>query len=241
MENAHCDELVLSYTRLRTALGILGMFLPVVLILGGMLDTLRLGASAGEIEPTISDFYHTTYRDIFVGTLCAIGIFLISYRGYRREENEVINDDLLANLAGLAALGVAFFPNDGGDGTIVSMSQGVTGVKTAQMLHYASALVFFTCLAAFCFFKFARTGDVKRRKIYIACGWTIIGALVATAIAVIFKQHIPGVGRELVKEWKLIFWFEAVGIWAFSLSWLVKGKADLALANLVTHKKPPAQ
>lgn len=68
-----------------------------------------------------------------------------------------------------------------------------------------------------------------RRRVYIACGWTIIAALILTALAVVFKRFIGGVGREIVLDYNLIFWFEAMGIWAFGLSWLTKSKADLAL------------
>lgn len=230
----HCQELVLSYTRVRTALGLLGMSLPLILILGGVLDSPRLD-NVGGIEPTISDFYHTTYRDFFVGTLCAIGVFLISYRGYRREENEVIDDDLLATFAGLGAFGVAFFPNEGGGAVVASVTQHAMGVGLTPVLHYLSALVFFSCLAAFCFVKFVRTSNLRRRRVYRICGWTIIAALVATAIAVIFKRFIGGVGRDIVLDNNLIFWFEAIGIWAFGLSWLVKGKADLALAQMMNR------
>lgn len=235
----HRDELVQSYTRVRTALGILGMLLPLVLILGGVLDAPRIGQDYGGIEPTISDFYHTTYRDVFVGTLCAIGVFLISYRGYRREPGEVIDDDWLATVAGVAAFGVAFFPNDGGGEVISSMTQYNIGVHLTSTLHYLFALIFFSCLMVFCFYKFARTADARRRRIYIACGWTIVAALLATSVAVVFKRFIGGTGREIVIDNNLIFWFEAIGIWAFGLSWLVKGKADLALARAVS-RKPPA-
>ncbi|MEJ6397086.1 hypothetical protein [Yoonia sp. 208BN28-4] len=234
----HRDELVLSYTRVRTALGVLGMMLPLVLILGGVLDAPRVGAETGGIEPTISDFYHTTYRDVFVGTLCAIGVFLISYRGYRREPGEVIDDDWLATIAGLSAFGVAFFPNEGGGEVISSMTQYNIGVHITPTLHYLSALIFFSCLMIFCFYKFARTARPARRRIYMACGWIIVFALVATAVSVVFKRFIGGAGRELVLDYNLIFWFEAIGIWAFGLSWLVKGKADLALARAVSRKPP---
>ena len=234
----HRDELVLSYTRVRTALGVLGMMLPLILILGGILDTPRIGQDTGAIEATISDFYHTTYRDVFVGTLCSIGVFLISYRGYRREPNEVIDDDWLATLAGLSAFGVALFPNEGGGEVISSMTQRNIGVHVTPVLHYLSALVFFSCLAIFCLYKFARTARPARRKIYLACGWTIVAALIATAVAVVFKRFIGGAGREFVLDNKLIFWFEAIGIWAFGLSWLVKGKADLALARTIKRKVP---
>jgi hypothetical protein len=229
MPEQHRADLVLSFTRVRTALGILGMSLPIVLVLGGMLDQPRMDVGIGRIEPTISDFYHTTYRDIFVGTLCAIGVFLISYRGYRREEGEWIDDDWLATSAGIGAFGVAFFPNEGGGIKVASMTQHLLGAEFTPIIHYLSALVFFSSLAAFCFVKFARTCSMGRRRVYIGCGWTIVAALVLTAIAVVLKRFVGGVGRELVLDYNLIFWFEAMGIWAFGLSWLTKSKADLAL------------
>ncbi len=229
MPKQHHTDLVLSFTRVRTALGLLGMCLPLVLILGGLLDLPRVDSEVGRIEPTISDFYHTTYRDIFVGTLCAIGVFLISYRGYRREEGEWIDDDWLATTAGISAFGVAFFPNEGGGVKVASMTQHLLGAEITPIIHYLSAFVFFSSLAAFCFVKFARTCSMGRRRVYIACGWTIIAALILTALAVVFKRFIGGVGREIVLDYNLIFWFEAMGIWAFGLSWLTKSKADLAL------------
>lgn len=237
MPQQHQVDLVLSFTRVRIALGILGMSLPIVLILGGILDQPRMDVAIGQIEPTISDFYHTTYRDIFVGTLCAIGVFLISYRGYRREKGDWIDDDWLATTAGIGAFGVAFFPNEGGGDAIVSMTQRMIGSDLTPTLHYLSAFVFFTSLAAFCFVKFARTCSMGRRKIYIACGWGIVAALVLTAIAVIFKRFVGGAGRDIVLDYNLIFWFEAMGIWAFGLSWLVKSKADLILYRRVANKK----
>jgi uncharacterized membrane protein len=195
-----------------------------------------MGVETGQIEPTISDFYHTTYRDIFVGTLCAIGVFLISYRGYRREEGEWIDDDWLATTAGIGAFGVAFFPNEGGGDIVVSMTQRMMGVGLTPTLHYLSAFVFFASLAAFCFVKFARTNSVVRRKIYIGCGWGIIAALVLTAVAVVFKRFVGGTGKDIVLDYNLIFWFEAMGIWAFGLSWLVKSKADLVLYRRAGQK-----
>lgn len=227
----HSEELVLSYTRVRTALGLLGVALPFILIIGGLVDEPRLENSQG-IEPTISDFYHTTYRDVFVGCLCAIGVFLISYRGYRREPDDWIDDDWLATSAGLAAFGVAFFPNEGGGDFIASMTQRAVGTDLSPVLHYTSALIFFSSLAAFCLVKFSRTASPARRRVYKTCGYIILASMVATAVCVVFKRWIGGDGREFVLQYKLIFWFEAIGVWAFALSWLVKGRADLALVRL---------
>lgn len=232
MVNEHRQDMVLSYHRVRTALGILGMGLPLALIIGGLTDYRR-------IEPSISDFYHTTYRDIFVGTLCAIGVFLICYRGYGRRQGDVIDDDWLGTVAGISAFGVALFPNESPTAQIATMTQSLVGIGTSPIFHYASAIVFFSCLAVFCLVKFARTAKPHRRRIYLACGWIIVVSLVGIAAASAVKIMGNGPAQEFVVAYRLVFWFEAIGIWAFGLSWLVKGKADIALIRLASGT--PAQ
>ncbi|WP_342076417.1 hypothetical protein [Yoonia sp. SS1-5] len=218
-------DMVMSYHRVRTALGLLGMALPCVLLLGGLIDYHR-------IEPSISDFYHTIYRDIFVGTLCAIGVFLICYRGYGRTPGDVIDDDWLGTVAGISAFGVALFPNESPTAQVATMTQNMVGMGTSPLVHYASALVFFACLAVFCLSKFTRGAQPGRRVIYRICGWIILCALIGIALASVLKIFGTGPARAIVVANNLVFWFEAVGIWAFGLSWLVKGKADIGLARL---------
>ncbi len=70
------DSLVLSYLTLRKAVGIIGCALPFVLVIG----TAVLQGSG--IQASISGYYYTDMRNVFVGSLCAIGIFLMSCRGY---------------------------------------------------------------------------------------------------------------------------------------------------------------
>ncbi|MCB1333585.1 MAG: hypothetical protein KDK26_08010 [Roseivivax sp.] len=222
MPDNHPEEMVMSYTRVRMALGILGLSLPVFLLIGGWFDRPDPG-----IAPTISDFYHTTYRDIFVGTLCAIGVFLISYRGYRREPGEWIDDDWLATTAGVASFGLALMPTETPAGTVETFTQRIFGVDLTPVLHYSCALVFFLSIALFCLVKFARTARPGRRRIYQFCGWLILAMLILTAVAAYFKRVVGGPGAEFVLANKLIFWFEAIGIWAFGLAWLVKSRADL--------------
>jgi len=48
-----------------------------VLILGKILYFRDPG-----IQDSISSYYYTDMRDVLVGSLCAIGVFLWSYRGY---------------------------------------------------------------------------------------------------------------------------------------------------------------
>jgi hypothetical protein len=92
------ESLVLSYLGLRTAVGAIGIALPFVLALGKMLFE-----SPG-LQNSISDYYYTGMRNIFVGSLCAIGVFMLSYHGYDR------GDDIGGDFAGLFAIGVALCP-----------------------------------------------------------------------------------------------------------------------------------
>ncbi|MCK4712250.1 MAG: hypothetical protein KAT26_05155 [Marinosulfonomonas sp.] len=228
-------DFVLSYHRVRRALGILGVLLPLMLIIGGLLSNSKL-------EPSISDYYHTTLRDIFVGCLFAIGIFLVSYKGYKRGEGEWISDDWVATLAGICAFGMALFPNE--SQIIVTVSQEAVGLNISPLFHYTSALTFFTCLAVFCYVKFPKTAKPYRRQIYIWCGHIIVASTLLIAITSYFKINGSPEIKALVVDWKIVFWVEAIGIWAFAFSWLTKGKADLVFvrnSNKLRARHPDAK
>ena len=225
------DELVMSYLRVRQALGWLGVGLPLVLILGGLL------AGTG-ILPSVSDYYHSVMRDIFVGCLFAIGVFLISYNGHPLKEGERFSDDIVATIAGIAAFGVALFPNEaGGRINPETLSQELIGFSAAAMGHYLSAVIFLGSLAYFCLVKFARTAKPFRRRIYRACGgFIVLGGVVAT-IASLIKLNGPEPLAAWVVELRLIFWIEALGILAFGISWLVKGQAQFDMVKSVLIRR----
>ena len=91
--------------------------------------------------------------------------------------------------------------------------------------------MFLGAMAYFALVKFARTENTKRRRIYRLCGWAIlIFGLAATATSILRVVGPPDL-RARIEASGMIFWFEAIGIWAFGLSWLIKGKADLALTD----------
>lgn len=226
------NELVLSYHRVRRALGLLGFLLPFFLIFGGML-------AQTAPQPSLSDYYHTVQRDIFVGVLFAIGIFLFSYRGYPKSADELLSDDWITTIAGLGAFGVALFPNENPAQLISSPWHVVFGLYPTAVLHYVSAFVFLLSLAYICLVKFTRGANLVRRRIYLACGWTVIAMTVATFVASWFKVMGPALPQRLVVEYNLVLWVESVAVWAFSVSWMVKGKAErlIRLRNLAALKK----
>src|SRR5882762_1529138 len=91
------QALVKAYLALRRGIGIIGITLPLVLVAGRMILE-SLG-----IMDSISAYYYSVMRDVFVGSLCAIAVFLFAYR-YE------LQDDIVSSLAGIFAIGVVFFP-----------------------------------------------------------------------------------------------------------------------------------
>lgn len=225
------NDLVLSYTALRQFLGYLGAVLPLSLI------AYAIGTPRG-FERSISDFYYTPMGDLLVGILCAIGVFLLCYKGFKPLRGEWITDRRTGTVAGLAAVGVALFPvrRDGlppcdwiADGCVLYGSP----IHPAY-LHYGSAFVFFACLAVFCLVLFTR-GDrtpdgqilwTPRNRFYIGCGAVIVAAILAMAPYVLIPALKPGLDTV-----NYLFWCETAAVLAFAASWLHKGKAGESLAQ----------
>jgi hypothetical protein len=201
---------VLSYLGLRTAVGTIGIALPFVLALGNML------LEGAGIESSISGYYYTGMRDVFVGSLCAIAVFMLSYHGPERA------DDIAGDLACIFALGLALVPA-APDGEL-TWRQELTGT-----LHFAFAVCFFVTLAYFSLVLFRKTDPGKkptrrkrqRNRIYAACGITIlvcIGLVVLVAL-------LPPDSR--VRDLRPVFWLESIAVVAFGVSWFTKGGAIL--------------
>ncbi len=194
--------------RLRLGVGVLGMALPFVITIGYALQT-----GQAVLLHSISGAYYTDMRDIFVGSLCAIGVFLICYR-YARP------DDVLSTLAGLAAITVALFPTTPkGDQILVSSKDDATGI-----VHGVAAIILFLILAGFCFWLFPRstapatqtTRKKTRNVIYYICGTLIV---VGLGLAVLGSSILPDSVADQIKP---LLWGEAVAVFAFGIAWFTK-------------------
>jgi len=160
------------------------------------------------IQESISHYYYTGMRNVFVGALCAVALFMFFYSGYDKR------DDWVGHIAGFFALVVAWFPT-----TEVGPSNWI------GKIHFASATVFFLTLAVFSLFLFTKTKKgsdptpqkLKRNKIYIICGVIMIACLIAI---VIYKNFIQADNSES----SFVFWAETVALVAFGVSWLTKGE-----------------
>lgn len=203
-------NLVLSYLGLRKAIGIIGTALPFVLAFGKIL------LEGPGIQSSISSYYHTEMRDVFVGSLCAIAVFLLSYRGYERK------DDIAGDLACIFAIGVAFFPTTP-DLNPTSRDKLIGG------LHLLFAALFLLTLAFFSLVLFRKTDLTKpptRRKqqrnvVYTVCGYTMLACIALIAVVALLPGNTP------VKDLDPAFWLESIAVVAFGISWLTKGEAIL--------------
>jgi len=204
------DPEALTYLELRKAVGIIGCALPFVLAFGKILTGFP------GIQGSISCYYYTDMRNIFVGSLCAIGVFLISCRGYD------LKDELAGYLAGSCAIGVALCRT--------SPCPGDTDL--IGILHLVFATVLFLTLAYFCLKLFTLNATdlvdhpitrrkLQRNNVYRVCGWTILSCIALIAIV-----NIPSV-KTLVESLTPVFWLESLAIIAFGFAWLIKGETFL--------------
>jgi hypothetical protein len=200
-------SLALSYLGVRRAIGVIGILLPFVLLIGAWLID-RVG-----VQASISDYYYTVMRNVFVGSMCANGVFFLSYR-YAKV------DTFVSSLIGLAAIGVALFPTTPINPTPTDMVIGT--------VHFVCATVFFLALAGYSYFIFTRTDPSvpstpqkrQRNIVYRASGIIIVLCLVLIAALNLLP---PGPIDDL----QPVFWLETIASVSFGVSWLIKGETLL--------------
>jgi hypothetical protein len=212
MNQRSCPDtpLVLSYLDLRKAVGIIGVSLPFALVIG------RILLQGPGIEGSMSYYYYTDMRNVFVGSLCAIGVFLMSCKGYDRR------DEIAGILACAFAIGVALFPTTPGAGA-------TPGEKIIGGVHRSFAALLFLTLAYFSLALFTQTGPenkptprkLQRNTVYRVCGYTILACILLIVVV-----SLPPVEPSV--DWlRPVFWLESLAVVAFGVSWLTKGETIL--------------
>ncbi|MFB0944960.1 MAG: hypothetical protein QMB24_02195 [Spirosomataceae bacterium] len=213
------DKLLISYLTLRKAVGVLGFILPIALVVGS-----AIVGNCEEVQSSISNYYHTAVRDVFVGILCAIALFLFTYNGYDRR------DKIAAQIGSVCALGVAFFPTS----VLIPLPTcnilPITVSPVIGTLHLIFATFFFINLAYFSLFLFTESAGemtpekMKRNLIYRICGIIMVACIVFIAVYVFFLE------KQLtnLSKYDIVFYLESIALWAFAASWLVKGEMFVA-------------
>jgi hypothetical protein len=194
-----------TYFTLRLGIAIIAIAFPLLLYFVGKFY-------AGlPLQDSMSAYYHAaadgkSMRDWFVGILFAVGVFLYLYKGYSDKENFALN------IAGVMALGIAIFP-----------MQWKCEPNCAQYsIHGVCAIIFFICIAFVCVRCSRDTlsllqDDKKRahfRNLYRTLAvFMLLSPAIALALNLFFQRY-----------GSLVFFVEAVGIFAFAAYWLTKGR-----------------
>jgi hypothetical protein len=209
-----------SYLVMRAAIGFLGIALPIGLFLG---DALWLKGTM-EARGSLSAYYHSGMRDLFVGTLFATGVFLVTYRVV-----EHTLDNILSIIAGIAVMGVALFPTSRppGSGSPLTPLEARLGEQRVAIVHYVCAGIFIVLLGVISLIFGVREGKRSQRRdggrarrsptFWRRFHW---GCAAAIGLALAFM------GVSEITRWfshySLIVG-ETVAVFAFGVSWLMKG------------------
>jgi hypothetical protein len=148
--------------------------------------------------------------------MCAIGVFLMSYRGYERK------DAIAGRFAFVCAIGVALFPTN--PLPIANPDETLIGG-----IHLTFAALLFLTLAYISLHLFTKTDPDKpptRQKLQRNVVYRISGYVMLACIALIVVAALPPI-RAMVEQFSPRFWLEAIAIVAFGISWLTKGEAIL--------------
>jgi hypothetical protein len=188
----------LSYRNMRAIIGYVGLALPVVLLLSGAVD--------GHVESSLSAYYYTKAGNVFTGALCVIGVFLLAYR-----LTSWAVDNIATSLAGIAALGVAFFHAAPQNATLNQL-------RLADV-HLTCATALFILLGAISLFMFPQ--DVLSTEQWRANCYRALGALIW--LAIVLMPTLNWLASSFYDSNHVFLILETVCVMAFAVSFILKG------------------
>lgn len=179
-------HMLATYLHLRRALYLAAFALPLV-----------LGLLGGPLKDSISAYYDDPdwRRDVFVGTLFAVGFGLISYKGFKRSE------DIALNISGVMAFGTALIPHES---RFVELPFRLTA-------HGVCAVTFFLGIIYVAVFRAEDTLALTGKR-WMVTSYRVVGALIVALPGLILLT-----GMDNKK-----FWAEAAAIWIFGVFWWLK-------------------
>ena len=223
-----------SYRIIRLTVGFLGMLLPIIFIIG---ETFFLRGGV-HVRGSLSAYYHTSMQDVFVAGLCVIGFMLATYMA-----GELKTWDFWVSLiAGIAVLGVVFFPTSR-PGLLAdappcgshpeppgcSPVEQTLGEHTTAQIHAGFAIAFILSLAVMSFF-FAvsevldksglRAQAQDKQSVFRNPMLFLIHSICALIILIAGIWAFIGVN---VGELTRLYIGEVASVWAFGLSWILAG------------------
>ncbi len=213
IHNQKSQAELISASALMKSVGILAFAFPIIVVL-----VAAIFQNCELIQNSISAYYHTVSRNVFVGVLCSIAFSLFAYKGYDSLDN------ILANVGALCALGIAFFPTSVGKPFTGCIPKAIeTGID--GKIHFICAAVLFILLGYFSAFMFTKSGStmtkqkIKRNTIYKICGYLIFFYIfVLILYYFVLRNNFPA-----ISNYRPVYVMETLSLWTFATSWLTKG------------------
>lgn len=190
-----------TYHSLRLGVGLIGVFLPIALWLGGaFIDNEPLRGSMSAY------YYSAAMRNTFVGALITIGALLYLYKGFSTAENVALN------FAGVFAVIVAMIPTHPNDldGPLITP-------------HRAAAVLFFLAIAYVAIFRASDTLSLIRDTNTAERLRVVYKSLGLAMIVLPISALILGTQDENLKD-VVVFIVEALAVWVFGAYWLIKSR-----------------
>jgi len=248
--NATNENRVISYHKIRRAVGLIALLLPFCLwLLNTIINESKVLNNSfwihfeepyqpdGNLKDSISHFYYSTVGELFTGALCAVSLFLFCYRGYEKPSSGkycfIPGDSFMCNLAGIMAMLVVIFPTS--SEKINDNFRAFVSSENAGYIHYVAAALFFITLSVISFVNFRRTenpdefGKMESHSIFKNSA--IVMMLCMIVLLAVYIMEKTGCDITWTETYNITYWLETIMLLAFGISWLVKGKIDEVVTN----------
>lgn len=204
---------VATFKSMRIAVGVLAIAFPLIMIASSLFFP-----GPKRLLNSISAYYNSPMRDIYVGNLCIIAFFLFCYKGYDTHDN------WCCNIAGILAFIMAFIPTTSNRNLEEKIWISFLDPVVSEWIHTISAAAFFCILAYISIFLFTHThkgteiiGTKKNKNIVFIANGSII------MIALIFLLIINTTDVFSLKGTPITLTLQTIMLISFGSSWLVKG------------------
>jgi hypothetical protein len=229
------EHIYKTYYGLRNGFFAIAILFPVLLAVIGWWNHIQLQGSMSAyyfaFAPPESPLRVFPARAVFVGFLFMLGICLILYKGYSKQE------DWLLNIAGAAGVVAALVPMQTPPGC------NNCGSNTFAYVHEIAGVVGFVCIASVALFCTNKT-LIKvpdnprwwRQKQWFRRAYNTLGILMILApLTAIVMTVFFGIYDMR------IFFAEGAGLWVFAIFWLVRTwelHVSQAEWNALTFERP---
>ena len=178
--------------------------------------------SNDKLLPSLSHYYYSKGAVFFVAILSAFGLFLISYKGFDKSEDEIISDNMMTIIGGICVLLVVLIPTSCLSPIAQKIIPACSGNefplyghdnKALGTVHLILAGIFLFSMGHMSFYKF--TKSKRYITFFQVCGIVVWLCIALLAMEFLFQFSITDYD---------VFFLETIAVVFFGASWLIKGE-----------------